>query len=348
MIAGVLDSVKKVLRWQALVGLYVILLLAYQAYSFVYMPPAKHAKSKIVYIQPKTRFRTISHQLEEAGVIKSSFKFSMLAKITGSINEVKAGEYELSPSMLPKEVLNKLVNGQVIQHMVTIPEGYNIYQIADTLDREGLVRKEKLLAKAFDKEFISSLGFEGPGLEGFLFPDTYAFWRDMEAEDVLRKMAYRFKKIYSQKFEERAKKQGLSMRKVITLASIIEKETGNPGEMALISAVFHNRLRRGMPLQADPTVIYGMRDFKGNLTKKDLQTFTPYNTYTIKGLPPGPIACPGERAIEAALSPAKGKHLYFVSKNDGSHCFSCNLSAHRRAVDIYQKKISASPAPLIR
>jgi UPF0755 protein len=332
------DSIRKCFRWRALVGVYVVFFLAYQVFTFLYIPPERHAKSKVIYIRPKTKFLTISRQLEDEGIIRSSFKFAILAKLTGSVNQVRAGEYELSPSMLPREVLNKLVNGWVIQHMLTIPEGYNIYQIADTLDKEGLVKKQEFLAKAFDQDLISSLGFEGPSLEGYLFPDTYEFWRDMQTEDVLRKMTARFKKIYSQKYAEEAKGQGLSMRDVVTLASIIEKETGTPGERRLISAVFHNRLRRGMPLQADPTVIYGIRDFNGNLTRKDLQTPTPYNTYIIKGLPPGPIACPGEAAIKAVLNPVKKRYLYFVSKNDGSHYFSSTLEAHQRAVAIYQKK----------
>lgn len=319
-------------------GVYVVLFLAYQGFTFLYIPPERHAKSRVIYIQPKTKFLTISRQLEDKGIIKSSFKFALLAKLTGSVNQVKAGEYELSPAMLPREVLNKLVNGWVIQHMVTIPEGYNIYQIAETLAKEGLVKKQEFLAKAFDKDIISSLGVEGSSLEGYLFPDTYEFWRDMQAEDVLRKMTGRFKKIYSQKYAEAAKGQGLSMREVVTLASIIERETGVPGERGLISAVFHNRLRRGMPLQADPTVIYGIRNFNGNLTRKDLRTPTPYNTYIIKGLPPGPIACPGEAAIKAVLNPVKKRYLYFVSKNDGSHYFSITLEAHQRAVAIYQKK----------
>jgi UPF0755 protein len=332
------DSIRKCFRWRVLVGVYVVLFLAYQGFTFLYIPPERHAKSRVIYIQPKTKFLTISRQLEDKGIIKSSFKFALLAKLTGSVNQVKAGEYELSPAMLPREVLNKLVNGWVIQHMVTIPEGYNIYQIAETLAKEGLVKKQEFLAKAFDKDIISSLGVEGSSLEGYLFPDTYEFWRDMQAEDVLRKMTGRFKKIYSQKYAEAAKGQGLSMREVVTLASIIERETGVPGERGLISAVFHNRLRRGMPLQADPTVIYGIRNFNGNLTRKDLRTPTPYNTYIIKGLPPGPIACPGEAAIKAVLNPVKKRYLYFVSKNDGSHYFSITLEAHQRAVAIYQKK----------
>lgn len=338
------DRIRKYVRWRALVGVYVALFLAYQVFTFFYIPPERHAKSKVIYIRPKTKFLTISRQLEDEGIIRSSFKFAILAKLTGSVNRIRAGEYELSPSMLPWEVLKKLASGRVIQHMVTIPEGYNIYQIADTLAKEGLVKKQEFLARAFDQDIISSLGVEGSSLEGYLFPDTYEFWRDMQAEDVLRKMTNRFKKIYSQKYAEEAERQGLSMREVITLASIIEKETGIPGERRLISAVFHNRLRRGMPLQADPTVIYGIRDFNGNLTRKDLRTPTPYNTYIVKGLPPGPIACPGEAAIKAALNPVKKRVLYFVSKNDGSHYFSSTLEAHQRAVALYQKK-PASDVP---
>lgn len=339
------NNTKKYFRWPVLAGIYLLLLLIYQVHSFLYIPPVRDARPKIIHIRPKTKFLAICRQLEETGIIKSSFKFTILAKLAGTINQLKAGEYELSASMLPGEVLDKLVKGQVIQHMVTIPEGYNLYQIAETLHKDGLVKKEEFLAQAFDQNFVALLGFEGPSLEGYLFPDTYALWRDMAAADVLSKMTNRFKKIYLEYAEETGS-QGLSLRQVITLASIIEKETGDPEEMRLISAVFHNRLRRGMPLQADPTVIYGIRNFNRTLTRSDLRTPTPYNTYLIKGLPPGPIACPGEKAIKAALNPAKKKYLYFVSKNDGSHQFSYNLENHRRAVAIYQKMPpQTSPPP---
>jgi len=342
------DRIRKYVRWRALVGVYVALFLAYQVFTFFYIPPERHAKSKVIYIRPKTKFLTISRQLEDEGIIRSSFKFAILAKLTGSVNRIRAGEYELSPSMLPWEVLKKLASGRVIQHMVTIPEGYNIYQIADTLAKEGLVKKQEFLDRAFDQDIISSLGVEGSSLEGYLFPDTYEFWRDMQAEDVLRKMTNRFKKIYSQKYAEEAERQGLSMREIVTLASIIEKETGIPGERRLISAVFHNRLRRGMPLQADPTVIYGIRDFNGNLTRKDLETPGPYNTYLNAGLPPGPITNPGRAAIAAVLEPAPDDYLYFVSKNDGTHQFSRNLTEHNQAVARYQKSGRSRPEEKIK
>lgn len=328
--------IKKYLLREILAILFVFVFLAAHFGSFLYVAPAQKAKSKLVYINPKTKFRKIAKLLEDEGIISSNLWFILLAEIKGSVNKIKAGEYELSPSMLPGEVLEKLASGKPSQHMITIPEGFNIYQIADLLDKQGLVKKEEFLARAFDQKLMTLYGFQGPSFEGYLFPDTYAFWRDMRAEDIIQIMAARFKKIYSQRYEKQAIEQGLSMREVITLASVVEKETGQPGERPLIAAVFRNRLRRGIPLQADPTVIYGIKDFNGNLTRKDLETPTPYNTYLLGGLPQGPIACPGEASIKAALNP-KGKYLYFVSKNDGSHYFSRTLDEHNLAVGHYQK-----------
>ncbi len=326
----------RLLRWQSLAVLYVLVFIAYQGHSFLHVPPSPNAKPQIVYIQPKTRFRAIAELLQDKGIIRSRLWFTVLAEVTGSVDKIKAGEYELSASMLPSQILNKLARGDFIAHMVTIPEGYNVYQIADVLEEARLVTREEFLSKVFDQTLLASYGFAGPSFEGYLFPDTYAWWRNMKAQDIVHKMATRFKRLYSQKYERQAKKQGLSMREVVTLASIVEKESGRPEERPLIAAVFRNRLHRRMRLQADPTVIYGLRNFNGDLTKSDLQKATAYNTYVVDGLPPGPIACPGESAIRAVLNP-KGKYLYFVSRNDGSHYFSRTLAEHNRAVAMYQK-----------
>lgn len=336
---------KKYLLLEILAIFYIVSFLVTQFLSFLYIPPLRNAKPRIISIQPGTKFRNIAAQLKENGIISSRIWFIVLAEMKGSVSRIRAGEYDLSPSMLPDEVLDRLISGKLAHHMITIPEGFNLYQIADLLDRQGLVKKDRFLAKAFDSKLLHSYGFDGPSFEGYLFPDTYEFNRFMEPEQIIFRMTTRFKVVYSHGYGEQARKQGLSLREVITLASVIEKETGQASERPLISAVFRNRLSRGIPLQADPTVIYGLKNFSGDLKKKDLETANPYNTYIIKRLPPGPIACPGELSIKAALNP-RGRYLYFVSKNDGSHHFSKTLEEHNRAVALYQKALVSSPPDL--
>ncbi|HNR12011.1 MAG TPA: endolytic transglycosylase MltG, partial [Thermodesulfobacteriota bacterium] len=194
-------------------------------------------------------------------------------------------------------------------------------------------------------EFITSLGIKEGTLEGRLYPDTYKFVRNVKEEEIIRRMVKRFNGVFTEAMRQRANELGLSTQEILTLASMIEKETGAVNEKPLISAVFHNRLKRNMRFQCDPTVIYGLDNFTGNITKKELQTFTPYNTYVIEGLPPTPIANPGVESIRAALYPSKVDYLYFVSKNNGTHHFSRTMPEHNRAVDSYQRTKRSNVAP---
>ncbi|MDX1778778.1 MAG: endolytic transglycosylase MltG, partial [Thermodesulfobacteriota bacterium] len=246
--------------------------------------------------------------------------------------------YTFRTGMRPSEVIEMLVEGRYTTITVTIPEGFTVSQIARIFQEKGLGREETFLALSVDFQFIQSLHIKGNSLEGFLFPDTYQFRKGMGEDAILREMVGRFKQVYSDAYRKRADELGLSQNEVITLASIIEKETSEPSERYIIGAVFQNRLKKGIPLQSDPTVIYGIKDFDGNLTKEDLQTETPFNTYLIKGLPPQPIANPGEESIKASLYPSQDNYLYFVSKNNGTHQFSATLEEHNRAVDTYQRK----------
>lgn len=209
-------------------------------------------------------------------------------------------------------------------------------QIADLLDSKGLVNKQQFLSLAQDPALLEQYGIPGPTLEGYLYPDTYQLARGISPSTAIHTMVERFWMLV-RPLKKRAEDLGMEMEDVITLASIVEKETGLAGERATIASVFLNRLKRRMRLESDPTVIYGLKNFDGNLTRKDLSKPTPYNTYVIRGLPPGPIANPGLEAIKAVLYPAKTDYLYFVSKNDGSHHFSRTLSEHNRAVRMYQK-----------
>jgi len=312
------------------------LLLFIHTYLFLSTPPDGKRAVKTILIPRGASFRIIAKDLEGAGIITSAERFSFLARLKGSWKKVQAGEYEFHTSMTPLEVLDKLLKGHVKEYTVIIPEGYNLKEIGDLLDRSGIVKREDFLKRAMDRTLALSLRIDSGTLEGFLFPDTYRFTKDMMADEIIKRMVNRFNEVYRD-FEERARALGMSKREVVTLASIVEKETGVPEERAMIAAVFHNRLKRGMRLESDPTVIYGLKDFNGNLTRKDLETLTPYNTYKIYALPPTPIANPGKAALEATLHPAPGDYLYFVSRNDGQHHFSKDLKEHNRMVMIYQK-----------
>lgn len=317
-----------------------VILGATHLYITFYTPPSSAPEKRTVVVERGLSFRMIAERLEAAGVVRSADSFSFAARLLGAYTRVKAGEYEFTTNMTPMEVLEYLIKGKIKRYMVTVPEGYSVREIASALEAAGLVKKEVFAARAFDPALAKSLGVAGPTLEGYLFPDTYVFNKGMSADEMIARMAERFARVYAE-FEAEAADRGMSMRKVVTLASIIEKETGAPSERGLISAVFHNRLKKGIRLQSDPTVIYGIPAFDGNIKKSHLLTRTPYNTYVIFGLPPGPIANPGKEAISAALRPVEADYLYFVSKNDGTHQFSRSLVEHNRAVNLFQRQMRA-------
>jgi len=257
--------------------------------------------------------------------------------MTGRRLSVKAGEYRLSSRMAPLEVLDILSRGKIIPHYVTIPEGFTLTQIAEVLEKNGLAERAKFLAVATDPDIVKTYGLPGRTLEGYLYPDTYRFSPGQQTVSIVEAMVKRFFYVIGS-FEERIIASGMTLNQIITLASLIEKETGKAEERDVIASVFLNRLKKGMRLESDPTVIYGIAGFDGNLTKEDLARPSPYNTYVIQGLPPAPIASPGKEAIRAVLFPAQTDYLYFVSKNDGSHHFSKTLTEHNRAVNTYQRK----------
>jgi UPF0755 protein len=313
------------------------LLLVY-LYVIFYLPASADPTLRVVSVPKGTSFRVVASELKKAGLIRDFDRFLLAARLKNAYKNTKAGEYEFSASMPPVEILGMLIEGKVKLHPLTIPEGYNIREIAAALEKAGLADKDEFIRTANDRGLAASLGLPGKSLEGFLFPDTYIFTRGMTVQEIVTKMTDRFKSVYTLEFDSIARKKGMELDKVITLASIIEKETGAGEERGLISAVFHNRLKKRIRLQSDPTVIYGIEDFDGNLTKKHLKTRTPYNTYMKYGLPPGPIANPGRAAIEAAINPEKEDYLYFVSRNDGTHYFSRSLREHNNAVNVYQKR----------
>jgi len=319
----------------------ILLLLSISVFSwFLFVPFSKTASPKVIFIKKGTYLRKVSEVLEQEGIIRNRYFFVFLTTILGKKSSIKAGEYEFHTPMPPLDVLSTLTKGQVKHHLVTIPEGFTLSQIAQLLENLNLVDKKGFLQKTCSPALIGELGLSqlaGSTLEGYLFPDTYHFLREMDPEDVIRMMVHRFRKVFESDFGQGASELGISEREVVILASIIEKETSLSEEKPLISAVFHNRLKKKIPLQSDPTVIYGIRNFNGNLTKEDLLRPTPYNTYLLAGLPPAPICNPGRESLLAAAHPAPVPYLYFVSKNDGSHYFSSDIEEHNRAVWKYQK-----------
>lgn len=315
-----------------------VVLSMIHAYMIFYAPPSwdGEAEPRLVEIPRGTSFRVVATNLEKAGVVRDAEHFLFAASVFGAQKRIKAGEYEFTTDMRPVEVIEALVKGKVVTHPVTIPEGFSIKEIAARLEGSGLADAGEFIHAAQDPEFVRELGLKGSTLEGYLFPDTYYFTKGLEAREIIAAMVDRFKGVYAD-FEESARQRGMDMAEAVTLASIIEKETADPSERRLISAVFHNRLKKGIRLQSDPTVIYAIEDFDGNLTRRHLKMSNPYNTYRNYGLPPGPIASPGRASIAAAVNPAEVEYLYFVSRNDGTHHFSKTLREHINAVNKYQR-----------
>ncbi|MDL2269602.1 endolytic transglycosylase MltG [Desulfosarcina sp. OttesenSCG-928-A07] len=295
-------------------------------------------KDKVFTLFPGQGPKQAALSLEKEKLVSNAFRFVLLARIEGKDKKLKAGDYLLSTAMSPRKILDNMAKGRVYLHRVTIPEGYTLVQIADVVAAAGLSDAVQFLNTARDPEVVQKMGIVAETLEGYLFPDTYYFPRGLDPADILFTMVKRFRAAFTPEREARAKELGMTLHEVVTLASIVEKETGVPEERALVSSVFHNRLKKGMRLETDPTVIYGIPNFDGDIRRHHLTTYTPYNTYKITGLPPGPIASPGTLAIHATLYPAETDFLYFVAKGNGTHYFSHTYAEHNRAVIRYQLK----------
>lgn len=304
---------------------------------FLTHPAERGGQAQTLVVKEGWTLREVAQELKSKDIISNKTLFMLWARVKGYGRSLRAGEYDLSASMPPLRILEKLTRGEIITHAVTIPEGFTMKQIGDLLGQKGIVDKQAFLDLTDSKEIVEEYGFSSPTLEGYLYPDTYQFGRRISPRMAVDTMVRRFREIV-EPLEERMKEVNMSIEQVTTLASIVEKETGQGKERPLIASVFLNRLRKRMRLASDPTVIYGIKNFNGNLTRKDLEEKTPYNTYVNYGLPPGPIASPGFASIKAVLYPADTNYLYFVSKNDGSHHFSKTLIEHNRAVQTYQKK----------
>jgi UPF0755 protein len=284
-------------------------------------------------IPPRTGLAGIAAILASSGVIEEDVRFLLLARLSGRAGRLRAGEYRLPYGQSPWQVLKTLSAGRVLYRQITIPEGADLRRVAELLAAEGWVGRERLLALARDRELLQKFDIPADTLEGYLFPDTYALSRGQQNEaDILRQMVGRTLAVFEEVRSVNESSAALSRHQVLTLASIVEKETGQAEERPLIARVFLNRLVKGMRLQADPTAVYGRPDFQGPVTSLDLRVPSPYNTYLIDGLPPGPIANPGRAAIEAVLRPAEHDYLYFVATSTSTHHFSRTLEEHNRAV----------------
>ena len=285
---------------------------------------------------PGSGIRKLANDLKSGGAIRSSWHFVLLTRLRGDAHRLKAGEYRFSDDMTPDVILRKIVSGDVDYRKFTLPEGYSMYQAAELLEQKGYFSKDAFLGKCRDRELLARLGLKEATAEGYLYPATYNLSRGGGDEQLLEQMIGQFNKAYAT--IKVAKGTGrFSRHEIVTLASIIEKEAVSADEKSIISSVFHNRLRIGMPLQSDPTAVYGVRAFSGKVSKADILRPSPYNTYLNKGLPPGPIGNPGSDAIQAAINPAGSDFLYFVARQDGTHQFSRNLTEHNRAVRLYLK-----------
>ena len=305
---------------------------------FIRTPARSEPAEVVVEVPVGMSVPALSELLHGQGLVRSAGKFRWLVRFKGAARQIKAGEYQLSTGLRPGELLNKIIRGEVRLHQITFPEGYTLKQMAELLEASKLVNAERFIAAATDPPFVRSLDIPATSLEGYLFPDTYRFARGLPVKTVLRSFVTMFNQHFGPVQEEQARKLGFTRHQVVILASVVEKETAAAEERPLIAGVFLNRLRRRIRLQSDPTVIYGLRNFDGNLTRAHLQKNTPYNTYTRRGLPLGPICNPGAASIQAVLNPTSTPYLYFVAKKDGTHHFSTNLVEHNAAVLRHQKR----------
>ena len=314
--------------------LFAILLVAikvyYSAYVWRYQGP-----DVFFYIKPSESFASINSRLIKEKLIHSPRLFHRYSQWTGVMTKFKSGQYQIKTNSNMMDVYNTFINEKSLAMYFTVPEGKNMYEIGKMLEERGITPYAEFIELCKSPAFVKSLNIKGATVEGYLYPETYDFAPDLPADQVIKTMVREFrKKTEGLNFDS----VNMTKEDVITLASMVEKETGDKSERALIAGVFHNRLKIKMRLQSDPTTIYGIfENYKGNITRKDLLTPTDYNTYTVKALPKGPIANPGLAAIEAVLKPAKHEFLYFVSQNDGTHIFSESYGKHQEAVVKWQK-----------
>lgn len=322
----------KILTWT--VGI----LLALSGIFIYFNSPPSLMQDDIIVIKEGETVRGLTHRMKRNNLITSERFFYFIARTTG-MKKIRTGKYKIFRGMSTLEILIKLTKGDTMRRRITIPEGFNLYQTAERLSANEITGSGDFLYYAFNADFIQSLGIKSSTAEGYLFPDTYTMAEESDPRDVIVMMHNRMKNILDTLDLSNMKGLDLDVQKLLTLASLVEKEAKIPSERVYVSAVFHSRLHEGMKLDCDPTVRYAVKKFRERLGTRDLAFDSPFNTYLRPGLPPTPIGSPGKESIIAALNPAEAPYLYFVSRNDGSHYFSKTLREHNRAVEFYQKGI---------
>jgi len=335
-------------KWLARLGLVVIVLGAVVGGAAWWLRQQAQAPFRgfagepvFVDVPPGTGPRSIGARLVAAGVVKDDLTFRTALWLTGRARELKAGEYRFVEAQSAVEVVETLAAGAIYTRPVTFREGLTIGEMADVYAESGLGSRDAFVAAAGDASLIRDLDAAATDLEGYLFPDTYPVPRLTPAATLVAQMVRGFRAALTPDLIARAAADGLTVRQVVTLAALVEKETAQDAERPIVAAVYRNRHRIGMGMQADPTVIFALQragKWDGNLSRDDLQFDSPYNTYRYRGLPPGPIAAPGRRALEAVVAPASVNYLYFVSRNDGTHVFATTLAEHNRNVYEWQVK----------
>jgi UPF0755 protein len=334
--------VKRLAGWLLVVVVAVLVAIGARIVLAEIRPYKGYAESEqFVDIPPGTGPASIGRRLVEAGVIRDTLGFRFELARTGAGRRLQAGEYRFDRPMTVRDVVAKIAHGDVYLLPITFREGLTIREMAQIFESKGFGQASAFVTAASDTTPIHGIDPVARDLEGYLFPDTYATARRATAAQLVARMVTAFEKVLTPKLRADAEARGLSVRELVTLASIVEKETGKAEERPLVAAVYANRLKIGMGLQCDPTVIYALERagrYNGNLTRENLQFDSPYNTYRHAGLPPGPIASPGQASLEAAAHPADVPYVYFVSRGDGSHAFASTLDEHNHNVFEFQIK----------
>lgn len=317
-----------------LIAVLIILLGAFLAYGLL-LPVGPHAQ-KFVQLKPGSSARRVAADLKQAGIIRSEYAFLLLHYFTGD-KSLKAGEYSFDHPARARQVYDRIVRGDIYFHTVVVPEGFNMFDVAAAIEAAGLGTHDDFLEVVRGQAvMVHDLDPKAPSLEGYLFPDTYHFTRTQSLHDIAAAMVHRFR----QASEEAG--LGGDIHGIVTMASIVEKETAVPQERPMVASVFYNRIARNMPLDTDPTVIYAAllnSRYRGTIYRSDLKFDSPYNTYKVTGLPPGPICNPGKASLLAAMHPASTNYFYFVSDNQGHHRFAQTVQQHLSNVAAYRHAV---------